>query len=169
MSLAHDRPPSASPRHPQRFDWLSPVPELGTHSFDAKLKSRSFPLGGAEAQSLRVLGNCLFGLVLRAIGERRLDLDADFDFGVWVGSKYRNNFFGGRQARIKTGGRGHRNGVIQVFFACGFSSSQLKKAKNILYYCFSAAHAKPSGLLTGAICPLTCKLFKSIIAILSRW
>jgi hypothetical protein len=54
----------------------------------------SLPLGGAEAQCLSILGDCAFGLVLGTIGERRFDFDADFDYGIGVGGKYRNDFFG---------------------------------------------------------------------------
>ncbi len=74
-----------------QYTSLSQTPAHSGHQSRADL---SLPLSGAEAQCLSVLGDCAFGLVLCAIGERRLNLNSDFDFGVWVGSKYRNNFFG---------------------------------------------------------------------------
>ena len=77
----------------------------------------SLPLGGAEAQCLSVLGNCAFCLVLRATWERRLDLDVDFDFGFWVGSKYCNNFFGDLHEAHLGGSRRYSGGAVKPFGA----------------------------------------------------
>ncbi len=71
------------------------------------------PLGGTETQCLGVLCNCAFGLVLRAIGERRLDFDADSDFGIGVGGKCRNNFVGNlHEAHLGGSGR-YSGGAVE--------------------------------------------------------
>lgn len=58
---------------------------------DLKIVS-SLPLGVIEPKRLCILGDGTLGLVQGAIREIRLDFDADFHLGIWVGSEYGNDF-----------------------------------------------------------------------------
>ena len=57
-------------------------------------KETLLPLSGAKSKCLGILRNSTLCLVRSAAGERGLNLNADFDFGVWVGGEGRNDFVG---------------------------------------------------------------------------
>ena len=72
-------------------NYLSPDMEYSVSGSQTK---SSLPLCIVETKRPCILGDCALGLVLGAIWEGCLYLDADFHFGVRVGGEYGDDFLG---------------------------------------------------------------------------